>query len=386
MMSGISAFALWRKASLTRVKILRQHLSAASSSAEDDVTLEIVGSKGLITINRPKVLNTLTIDMIRKIYSTVRSWEEDAKTDVIVIQGAGEKAFCAGADLVALAKSAKSGTSLCKDLFKGEYILNNAIGALKIPWVPLMDGITMGQGVGVSIHGRYRVATERTVFSMPETAIGLLPDVGCGYFLPRLKGKLGLYLGLTGFRLYGRDVQNAGIATHFIDSQLIPSLQKDLFALDQASISDIDRMLNEYQAKSQTQDKEFLLEPYIEKINTLFQHSTMEEICQALKRDGSDWCQKQLETLRQMSPTSLKVTLEQQLRGASLDLQDVFQMEYRITQRIVLEPDFLEGVRARLVDKDNVPKWNPSTLEDVSREKVESYFKPLETSPELKFE
>ncbi len=371
--------------SVQRTAVLHKHLRMASSAPEEEVILEKIGTKGLITLNRPKALNALNLGMIRKMYPTLRAWEGDPQTTMVIIRGSGDKAFCAGGDVVALAESAKAGTDFCKDFFKEEYILNNAIGTLHVPWIALIDGITMGGGVGLSVHGHYRVATERTLFAMPETAIALFPDVGGGYFLPRLGGKLGVYLALTGFRLKGRDVQKAGVATHFVDSALIPSLEKDLLGLKHAKTEDIHQVLKEYENRSQTEDKEFILSPHMDKINSLFGYNTMEEICHALKQDGSDWANKQLETLKQMSPSSMKVTLEQILRGAHMSLQDVLQMEYRISQHTMQEPDFVEGVRAVLVDKDKKPTWKPATLEDVSSDKVESYFAPLEASRELNF-
>uniref|UniRef100_A0A669EFL0 3-hydroxyisobutyryl-CoA hydrolase n=1 Tax=Oreochromis niloticus TaxID=8128 RepID=A0A669EFL0_ORENI len=339
-----------------------------SSHAEPEVLLEKVGRAGVITMNRPKVLNALNLTMIRQIYPQLKKWESDNETDIVIIKGAGDKAFCAGGDIRAVTEAGKVGDSLAQDFFREEYILNNAIGSYRKPYIALIDGITMGGGVGLSVHGRFRVATEKTLFAMPETAIGLFPDVGGGYFLPRLQGKLGLFLALTGFRLKGRDVQRAGVATHFVESKKIPDLQKELVDLKSPSAEDVSRVLDSYQSQVRISCPNSV---------RLFSASSVEGIVKNLKTDGSEFAKKQTETLSKMSPTSLKITLKQLQAGASLSLQDVLVMEYRLSQACMRGYDFYEGVRAVLVDKDQNPKWNPSTLEEVSDQMVEQCFSSL---------
>uniref|UniRef100_A0A8C2JIR1 3-hydroxyisobutyryl-CoA hydrolase n=1 Tax=Cyprinus carpio TaxID=7962 RepID=A0A8C2JIR1_CYPCA len=284
-----------------------------STKAGSEVLFEKVGNAGVITLNRPKALNALNLTMIRHIYPQLKKWDKDSETDLVIIKGAGDKAFCAGGDIRAITEAGKAGDSLTQDLFREEYILNNTIGTYQKPYVALIDGITMGGGVGLSVHGRFRVATEKTLFAMPETGIGLFPDVGGGYFLPRLQGKLGLFLALTGFRLKGRDVQRVGLATHFVQSDKIVSLQKDLVDLKSPSNSDV--------------------------------------------------------TLAKMSPTSLKLTFRQIQEGERMSLQEVLVMEYRLSQACMRGNDFYEGVRAVLIDKDQSPKWKPSTLSGVSEQR-----------------
>ncbi|NXL03283.1 HIBCH protein, partial [Mesembrinibis cayennensis] len=343
-----------------------------------EVLLEKKGGAGIITLNRPKVLNALSFSMIQQIYPQIKTWEQDPETFLIIIKGTGGKAFCAGGDIRAIADAGKVGGRLAQDFFREEYILNNATGTCKKPYVALIDGITMGGGVGLSVHGHFRVATEKTLFAMPETSIGLFPDVGGGYFLPRLSGKLGYYLGLTGFRLKGRDVVKAGIATHFVESEKLPALEKDLIALKSPSVENIADLLNSYHVKSKVdQEKEFVLDEHMEKINSLFSANSMEEIVQKLKQDGSPFAIKQLETINKMSPTSLKMTLRQLREGASMSLQDVFTMEYRLSQACMRGHDFYEGVRAVLIDKDQSPRWKPAALEEVSDEFMDNCFKPL---------
>uniref|UniRef100_A0A8C8BQ26 3-hydroxyisobutyryl-CoA hydrolase n=1 Tax=Otus sunia TaxID=257818 RepID=A0A8C8BQ26_9STRI len=362
-----------------RLQVILQHLKMSKNAdSTADVLLEKRGGAGIITLNRPKVLNALSFPMIQQIYPQIKTWEQDPETFLIIIKGTGEKAFCAGGDILAISDAGKAGDRLTQDFFREEYILNNAIGTCKKPYVALIDGITMGGGVGLSVHGHFRVATERTLFAMPETAIGLFPDVGGGYFLPRLSGKLGYFLALTGFRLKGRDVLKAGIATHFVESEKLPALEKDLIALKSPSTENIADLLNSYHVKSKVdQEKEFVLDEHMEKINSLFSANSMEEIVKKLKQDGSPFAIKQLETINKMSPTSLKMTLRQLKEGASMSLQEVLTMEYRLTQACMRGHDFYEGVRAVLIDKDQSPRWKPAALEEVSDEFVDDCFKPL---------
>ncbi|NXX79488.1 HIBCH protein, partial [Urocolius indicus] len=362
-----------------RLQVILQHLKMSKhTNSTAEVVFEKKGSAGIITLNRPKALNALSFSMIQQIHPQIKTWEQDPETFLIIIKGTGGKAFCAGGDIKAIRDAGKVGDRLTQDFFRREYILNNAIGTCKKPYVALIDGITMGGGVGVSVHGHFRVATEKTVFSMPETAIGLFPDVGGGYFLPRLSGKIGYCLALTGFRLKGRDVLKAGIATHFVESEKLPALEKDLIALKSPSKENIADLLNSYHMKCKIdQEKDFVLDEHIEKINSIFSANSMEEIVTKLKQDGSPFATKQLETINKMSPTSLKITLRQLREGASMSLQDVLKMEYRLSQACMRGHDFYEGVRAVLIDKDQSPKWKPATLEEVSDEFVENCFKPL---------
>ncbi|XP_029981287.1 3-hydroxyisobutyryl-CoA hydrolase, mitochondrial [Sphaeramia orbicularis] len=365
-----------RLRSLYRLQRIQGHMM--SSQAEPDILLDKVGRAGVITMNRPKVLNALNLSMIRQIYPKLKKWEQDSETDIVIIKGVGGKAFCAGGDIRAVTEAGKVGDSLAQDFFREEYILNNAIGTCKKPYIALIDGITMGGGVGLSVHGRFRVATEKTLFAMPETAIGLFPDVGGGYFLPRLRGKLGLFLALTGFRLKGRDVQRAGVATHFVESQKIPDLERELVELKSPSAEDVSRVLDSYQNQSTLgADKPFILQKHISDIDRLFNSSSVEGIMENLKADGSEFAVKQAETLLRMSPMSLKITFKQLQMGASLSLQDVLVMEYRLSQACMRGYDFYEGVRAVLVDKDQSPKWKPSTLSEVSEQSVEQCFSSL---------
>lgn len=319
--------------------------------------------------------------MIRQIYPQLKKWEQDPETFLIIIKGAGGKAFCAGGDIRALSEAKRAKQSLTQDFFREEYTLNNAIASCQKPYVALIDGITIGGGVGVSIHGRFRVATERTLFAMPETGLGLFPDVGGGYFLPRLQGKLGYFLALTGFRLKGREVHRAGIATHFVDSEKLHKLEEELLALKSPSAEDIAGVLESHQAQSKMdQDKSAVFEEHMDKINSCFSANSVEQIIENLRQDGSPFAIQQLKVINKMSPTSLKITLRQLMEGSSKTLPEVLTMEYRLSQACMEGHDFDEGVRAVLIDKDQSPKWNPASLKEVTNEDLNGYFKSLGSS------
>ncbi|XP_008052082.1 3-hydroxyisobutyryl-CoA hydrolase, mitochondrial-like [Carlito syrichta] len=268
------------------------------TDAAGDVLLEKKGCAGVITLNRPKFLNAVTFNMIRQIYPQLKKWEQDPETFLIIIKGAGEKAFCAGGDIREVSEAGKTNQKTSQDFFREEYTLNNAIDSCKKPYIALIHGITMGGGVGLSVHGQFRVATEKSVFAMPETAIGLFPDVGGGYFLPRLQGKLGYFLALTGFRLKGRDVYRTGIATHFVDSEKLSMLEEDLLALKSPSKENIAALLETYHTESKIdQDKPFVLEDHMDKINSCFSANTVEQIIENLRQDGSSFALEQLKVI-----------------------------------------------------------------------------------------
>ncbi|RZC40565.1 3-hydroxyisobutyryl-CoA hydrolase, mitochondrial, partial [Asbolus verrucosus] len=347
------------------------------STVTDDVLFQDVDDKGVVTLNRPKALNALNLSMVSKLYPQLLAWERD-KT-LVIVKGAGGKAFCAGGDVKSVALAGMKGEKLGHAFFKQEYMTNGLIGGYKIPYVALIDGIVMGGGVGLSVHGPYRVATERSVFAMPETQIGLFPDVGGSYFLPRMKGKLGLYLALTGHRLQGADLLKAGIATHYIDSKNLEQLECDLLKCN--NVKDINCALKNFSVKD---EKEFSLAPRMKQINHCFSADSVEAIMCRLENDGSEWASDTIKQLCKMSPTSLKVTMKQLEYGSKMTLEECLQMEYRIAVNCLANKDFYEGVRALLVDKDKKPVWNPAKLSDVTPTLVESHFAKLPEDQELR--
>lgn len=357
--------------------------NSTSSAGDKMVLLERHGDKGVITLNRPKALNALNLEMAKQLEAQLRAWDSDSQIKMVVIKSSSEKAFCAGGDVKSITTAGPEGG---KVFFRQEYTVNNIIGALSVPYVALIDGIVMGGGCGLSVHGNFRVVTEKALFAMPETAIGLFPDVGASHFLHRLPGSLGLYFALTGQRLAGRDLFKAGIATHFIPSAKLKTLEEEILRIEKPDMLQIDRILQKHQ--EQWQDdyrKEFSLKPHIGRINSIFgQAKSVEDIISGLEKDNSEWARKHLDILSRMSPTSLKLTFEQLKRGKTMLLPDCLKMEYRMACRVLENKDFYEGVRAVLVDKDNKPNWTPAKLEEVKEADIQAYFQPLPNNLELK--
>lgn len=360
------------KLSIKFTRPLTLALKRTMSSQEQSVLFETVNNAGVITINRPKALNALNTPIVEKLLVQLREWEN--QKSLVIIKGAGDKAFCAGGDVKAAIDKVEG-----PKFFRIEYNVNYLISKYKIPYIAIINGITMGGGLGISVHGRYRIATEKTMIAMPETKIGLMPDVGGSYFLPRLPVNLGLYLGLTGDRLKGRDVMKAGIATHYVPSKRLYELE----VLLSRCTNDIE--INSLLSNFHEASDDFTLADNIKHINYCFAASTIEEIIERLEKVQNDWSKKTLETLMQMCPGSLKITLRALQRGAQLDLGQCLKMEFRITSRAPDSHDFPEGVRALLIDKDNNPKWKPATLAEVDDDYVESFFKKLPEDKELQF-
>lgn len=309
-----------------------------SSSAEPEVLFETKNNRGIITLNKPKALNSINHSMVVSIINKLQDWEDCM--DLVIMKGAGGKAFCAGGDVVEIAKLGPSCSAQGKKFFRTEYAMDNLIGTYKKPYVALIDGITMGGGVGMSVHGKYRVASEKTLFAMPETAIGLIPDVGGGYFLPRLKGQLGQFLALTGYRLKGTDVVRAGIATHFCDSEHIPELLNALVTSN-APLEDVFSKFTR-----DVSSIPFSLDSKMDEIDRIFSKPTVEEIFEELEKSGSPWALETLATLKRMSPFSLKLSKRQLEKGKLMSLQEVLQMENRIAGACLegrVSLDFFEG-------------------------------------------
>ena len=288
----------------------------------------------------------------------------------------------------------KAGQPLAREYFQDGYQLNHAINTFPKPYVAIMDGITMGGGVGLSIHGPFRVATEHTVFAMPEVSIGFFPNVGGSFFLPRLAGALGMFLSLTGHRLKGRDVQHAGIATHFIARVAVPQLRERLAALcpqlmdfdPQERLGSVKSLLDKVHEENLGIDPQpFSLDPHCAKIDSCFSRDSVEEVLRALREEGGDWGAKQVKILAKMSPTSLKITHRELTEGARMgSLAECLEMESRMSWGCWGGQDFYEGVRAVLVDKDNSPQWDPPTLEGVTEEIMRRHFDLLPADQEWK--
>lgn len=351
----------------------------------DSVLTKKEGGVGYITLNRPEALHALNYDMCESILAALRVWALDPDVHMVMIDHAAEtRGFCAGGDIAMLRNSGMSDGKEARAFFAEEYRMNAAIKSFPKPYLAIMDGVTMGGGVGLSVHGSHRVATERTLFAMPETGIGLFPDVGGGWFLPRLKGELGTWLALTGARLKGTDVAAAGVATHFIPSELIPNLKSQVAEADFSAGAA--EMLGEILSRLSQAVPDGSFEAHMADIDACFAGDKAEAIIEALTASGTDWAQTQVETIQTKSPETVKVALRQVREGGACEtFEDNMRMEYRIGWRKVQSPDFIEGVRAVIVDKDHAPKWAPATLEGVSEEHVATYFAPL-GEDELSFE
>ena len=334
------------------------------------------GDWGVVTLNRPEALNALTWDMIKALRARLIDWERSVAVKAVLIKGAGEKAFCAGGDIRWLHDNARKDPKGACEFFREEYRLNALIHHFSKPCVALIDGIVMGGGVGVSLHGAFRVAGDRTLFAMPETAIGLFPDVGGGHFLPRLHDGLGLYYGLTGARAKAADCMAAGIATHYAPTPVLPALERELLGLSlgDQSHAEIEAVLDGF-AGDPGEAHINTLRP---SLKTLFEGmASFEAFHSTLRGDGHDVAGDVLRMLARMSPTSLKLTFEQLRRGALLDFDDCMKMEFRMVRRVMEGHDFYEGVRATIIDKDKRPRWSPATLEAVADADIAAYFEPL---------
>lgn len=302
------------------------------------VLAEVINNKGVLTLNRPKALNSLNYPMVTAIIEKLKEWEDQLQC--VIVKSCIEKAFCAGGDVVSATSGTPSNCQPAKDYFLNEYTMDYTIGQYKIPYIALIDGITMGGGVGLSVHGKYRVATERTLFAMPETAIGLFPDVGASYFLPKLEGKLGLYLALTGQRLRGKDVVKIGFGTHYIESKDVPKLYRTILE----SKGDVDSVIKEHSLN--ISDHQFSLKPHMGIINEAFSAPTVEEILERLKKEGSQFSCDTVKLLNKMSPISLKITKIQLEKALNMSLKECLQMDFRLAKaalEAVSSPDFYEG-------------------------------------------
>jgi len=345
----------------------------------DDILTRIEGHAGLISLNRPGAIHALTLPMVHAMTEALLKWKNDDTVKCIIIDHAEGRGFCAGGDIAFLRNSALNDNGESgRKFFHDEYQLNHLLFTYPKPVVAFMDGITMGGGVGISQPARFRVATENTRFAMPETGIGLFPDVGGGWYLSRLEGRVGQFLALTGARLDGAECLELGLATHYLSSE---TLAEASVRIAQEDVERIDGLLGTLSAKV----PEARIVGNILAINRHFASDRCEDILASLESDDSEWAMKELATLRTKSPQTCKVALRQLATSAGLDdFADNMAMEYRIGSRVLIRPDFAEGVRAVIVDKDNDPKWNPATAEGVSDELLDAIFAPLPTNEEWK--
>jgi enoyl-CoA hydratase/carnithine racemase len=355
---------------------LEERVSGADGGAAE-LLCEVRNHVAFITLNRPAALNALSLDMIIGLRALLLRLAADGDVRAILVRGAGAKAFCAGGDIRALYQSLKDSGSLHRAFFKEEYPLDYLLHFYPKPYIALMDGITMGGGLGLGQGSTLRVVGERTRMAMPEVNIGLFPDVGSSHFLSKLPGCLGLYLALTGVPLRGEDALYAGLADVYLPPASIASLEDDLVALSWSDDwnDDVRELVHARAAPGLGAAPLSLLRPAID---DHFSQPTVAAILGSLDAESreayADWAQQTAKLMRSRSPTMLSVVLRQLERGKSLSLAGCFRMELGIVEHCFEQGDFMEGVRALLIDKDNSPRWTPNRLEDVTAASVEAFF------------
>jgi enoyl-CoA hydratase len=344
-------------------------------NAEAEILFAIDNGLARVTLNRPKALNALTHEMCAALDAKLKAWETDPAIKALLIRGEGSRAFCAGGDIRKLYDEGRAGRDYPFRFYHDEYRMNARIHRFAKPYVAVLDGIVMGGGVGVSVHGSHRIATENTLFAMPETGIGLFPDVGGSYFLPRCPGAVGRYLALTGARLKAADAVYAGVAQFHVPAARLAELQDALVAapLGEHPHDEIAAVIRRFVS--------FAGEPTLAQhralIDRVFVLPSVEEIMTALQAEPGSFAAETLAQLQTKSPTSLKVTHRQVREGALRDFDDCMRMEWRMVNRVIRGHDFYEGTRAVVIDKDQKPQWRPATLAALTAADVDAYFAPL---------
>ena len=336
-----------------------------------EVHLHSHGRAGHVSLARPKALHALTQAMCEAMSEALLGWRSDPAVAAVIIDHAEGRGFCAGGDVALVRRSAlEDGGKAGRAFFFAEYRLNHLLFTYPKPVVAFMDGVTMGGGVGISQPAKYRVVTENTLFAMPEGAIGLFPDVGAGWYLPRLRGRTGAFMALTGARLDGAECLWAGLASHYLPSERRAEAK--------ARIVEAPGEIAAILAELSTEPPEARIAGNAERIDRLFGADSLEAVIAALEADPSDWAAKELKAVTAKCPTTAKVALRELAEGARrTDFADEMRAEYRIAARMMLRPDFAEGVRAVLIDKDNAPRWEPSAPEGVTTDMLDRIFAPL---------
>ncbi|MBX3581101.1 MAG: enoyl-CoA hydratase/isomerase family protein [Rhizobiaceae bacterium] len=334
----------------------------------DQIRFERLGKAGIVTLTRPDALNALTHQMVKALSAALFAWESDPSVQVVIVKAEG-RAFCAGGDVVAVYKAWKEEGRRFVEFFADEYRLNVQIDRFRKPYVSLIDGICMGGGMGISIHGSHRVATDKAIFAMPEVGIGFFPDVGGSYLLSNLGGSMGMYLGLTGNRIGQGDALWSGVATHTVLSAHLPSLVEEI-----ADSGDPGTELREFFRNIARQASN----EQVQAIAKHFSRGSLQEIVRSLERAAAsdEFAAETLATIRKRSPMSLHVTFRAISTGSTMSLSDCMKMEFRILNRMLESHDLYEGIRAALVEKGKVPEWQPERLEDVRPSDVDAYFAP----------
>ena len=340
----------------------------------EEIIIKKINGTILIELNRERVLNALNLSMVRNIKNNIKSWENDKEISGVIIKGAGEKAFCAGGDIVSVYHAKNDINNDLSDLFfREEFLLNIAIKNFTKPWISLLNGISMGGGLGLSVHGSHRLVTNKTIAAMPETAIGYFPDVGGGYFLSRMPHSLGPYLALTGNTLGEDDCLFSGIATHKVENNNIEEIEAKVLDLKSYDKLNVEEILKDYTLEREISS----LEKNRDLIEKHFSNSKLIDVFKSLKNDENEWTNKTLQILLKKSPTSMGVALRQLEIVKNLSFEECMVIEFRICQAMMSRNDFYEGVRANLVDKDRNPKWSPTEIIEINDKMIEDHFTPL---------
>jgi enoyl-CoA hydratase len=347
--------------------------AAARPVATEEVIVTVDGTVGRLRLNRPRAIHALTQGMCEAIIAALLEWESDPAVDAVMIDHADGRGFCAGGDIRMVWESVRADGAAARTFFLTEYRMNALLFGYAKPIVTFMDGVTMGGGVGLSQPARFRVATERTIYAMPEAGIGLFPDVGSSWYLPRLPGRTGQFLAITGARLDGAECMSLGIATHYVPSERLEAVKSEIVQrpggieaiLDDASETPPPARIDSNRAR----------------IDRLFASDRLEDIMASLEGDGSEWAVKELATIRSRSPQTMKVALRELSEGARFTtFEEAMRLEFGLAVRSAARPDFAEGVRAVLIDKDDAPRWNPPTPEAVTEALIDEIFLPLPES------
>lgn len=344
-------------------------------SAEPEVLIRIEGQVGRISLNRPQALHALTTNICREMIAALTAWRDDPGVTLVMIDHSGDRGFCAGGDIRTLAESGRGDGVTGREFFFVEYRLNHLLFHYPKPVASFMDGVVMGGGVGISRPARFRIGTERTTFAMPETGIGLFPDVGGSWYLSRMPDHIGLWLALTGARLKAADCELVGIITDYVESANLPALKASIVR-DPAAV---ETLLTEYEAEAGRPP----IAQHQDEIAHGFAGDSVEAIVASLETSPSEWSREQARIILTKSPLSSKIAFRQLREGAKAHaFGEVMAMEYRIAHRLAVSHDFLEGVRAVIVDKDNLPRWEPATLPEVGAAAVDAAFQSLTSEQE----
>lgn len=324
------------------------------------------GDLGLITLNRPNVLNALSHNMIKTVSETLKEWEANEKILAVLIEGSGERAFCAGGDIRSVYETGKDNIDRAIPFFTDEYNLNSYIHNYSKPYIAILDGITMGGGCGLSIHGSHRIGTERLKFAMPETGIGFYPDIGASFFLNQCPGYIGMYLGLVGSIISAEDALFSKLIDTRIDSTKIKQFKKALTKIE-INNENISLLTQEFSNNTSTHNLN------LDIINACFSKDSVESILDSLQ-SGNEWSKQQANTLLSRSPTSLKIAHRQLTLAKNMSFEECMAMELKITMQCLHENDFYEGIRAQIIDKTKDPKWQPDSLSMVTDDILAKYF------------